>query len=1273
MDRRTPPALFLFLILTSILFFSGGCVRSGSPETFSAKNQINDMEQELPNPILDAWHENIQELPKSPNGINYIFERLTTENGLSHNNIHTIFQDSYGFLWIGTSDGLNRFDGYHFEIFRDVSGERNSLRGNNVWAIHEDTDRNLWIGTDNGLNFYNRQTGEFSCFSSNPDDPQTISSDQVRSIIEDSQGDLWIGTWGGGLNHFDRQQGVFERFMFDVEKPGSLSDNFVKTIYQDSMGLIWIATSNGLNRFDPRSARFIIFQRTGGSSGDFSEYELEMLYEGDTTFFWSGKPSPLDVDIKEENPTLLSNNQVQAIIEGTDRQLWIGTANGLDCLNLTTGRFDHYSHDANDINSLGSDMVLSLFFDKNGTLWVGTSNGLNVFNEANGTFTHYVHNSDDPSNSHFLGNQVVNTIFQDRSGAYWLGTTGGINRFDQTTSLFIHNYHDPDKPSTLSGNMVWSFAEDSNIGFWVGSSVGLDRYDTRRGTFTPYVFSTPDGKIQEAIQVYSVFKDSSAFVWAGTSKGLYRYDPEVKEFVLYQPVDGDQDQDLSYLEETIILDVVESPRGTLWLGTYGDGLLKLDLESGQVISYAFDQDDPQSVSSNIVSVLLVDHEDRLYIGTRGGGVNLYLPDIDAFRRYISDPNDLESLSENNITDMMQSSSGEIWIATMSGLNRFDQQEERFEVFSNADGLASDVVYGILEDAQGRFWVSTNNGITRFYPDKLDFRTFTFKNGLQANEFNQGAALTSIDGLLFFGGVNGFTVFDPALLAENPYRAPVLVTAMSQSGEEINLPGLANLNMKIDLEWPKNYFEFNAAVLNYIQRDENTIQYRLAPMEEEWQMLEPYQTASYENLSGGQYTLWLRGANNDGLWSDAVQVMRINVTPPFWESRWFRFAGAFFAFLVILLAVQMRVKSMRKYSHLLESEVEERTADIEKRRVVAEGLREVLIRINSDRTIEDSLDFVACQTNRLLHTRMTLIFKMDEGVDPEIVAYADSMEPSQTGSVSRHVIQAEVLGWAKKVPHSRRVFRTRFDCGPTYSPREGKFDFLVAPVYSMNRALGALVVLEDEKNIMNDEDLDLLQSLADQAGLAMENANLRENAEGMAVIAERNRIARDLHDAITQTLFSANLIAESLPQVMRKNVEEGTRNLRDLQKLNKGALSEMRTLLLELRPNVIPDIKLEDLIRQVAEAVEGRAGLHVEMDIKEAARLPEKVHLQFYRIAQEAVANIIKHAQAEKMSVAFRSKSYRRSGQSYLKARLLIEDDGVGFEPDCDPGYSFRTA
>jgi ligand-binding sensor domain-containing protein/signal transduction histidine kinase len=1261
--------IFLNLIIfTGILFTCIGCSNKKDAEIQSDSVQIIDLNKNLNSTAL--WYQKIKNLPKSPNGINYIFERLNTENGLSNNTVHSIIQDSYGYLWIGTSDGLNRYDGYRFNVFRNDPNNSRSIVGNNIWTIYEDSNRNLWIGTDNGMSMYDRQSGQFIRFIQEPGDPNSLSSNNVRSIIEDTQGDIWVGTWGGGLNRYNRHQGDFTHYLFDIEKPGSLSDNYVRTIYQDSKGLIWVATSNGLNRFDPRTGRFIIFQRSNSVPNEISEYELEMLYKGDSGYFWSGKPTPLDIEKTEDNPSLLSNNQIQVIIEDNQRQLWIGTAGGLDCLNINSGRFEHYETNSGDMESLSGNMVLSLFIDQNEKLWVGTSNGLNKFNEETGTFVQYPYNASNPSDNHSLSSQIVNAIFQDGSGAYWIGTTNGLNRFDLSTSFFVHNYHDPGKPTTLNGDMVWSFEEDSDIGFWVGTSVGIDRYDSRKGTFTPYPFRVNDNEYRDTIQVYTIYKDNAARVWAGTSNGLFQYDPATKEYVLYNFSEaGSADPELN-LGQMIILDMVEQPKGYLWLGTYGSGLIHLDLESGGMDTYVFNQDNPQSLSSNIVSTLLIDHAGNLFAGTRGGGLNRYLPERDAFKRFTGDPNNPTSLSENNVTDIYQSSAGDIWVATMSGLNRFISDEDGFDILTTSDGLASDVIYGILEDGQGVFWTSTNNGITRFNINNQEFHSFNFSQGLQANEFNSGSAFSSIDGLLFFGGVNGFTVFDPSLLVENTYPAPVLITNLSQSGKSIDQSGSIGVNQAIDLEWPKNYFEFNASILNYIQRENNLIQYRLSPLDDTWHSLNPYQTASYENLPGGEYTLWLTGANNDGVWSEASEVLKINVTPPFWESSIFRIGGALFAIIIILVAVQMRVKSVQHYTRVLESEVEERTIDIEKRRMVAEGLREILFRLNSDHAIEESLDFVACQTNKLMHTRVAFIFEMDDRKKPEIIAFASVADNLSQKLTSFDLLESELKKWAELVAESKDVFRITVGRQMDKDLAEDQAFFQVAPIYSMNKALGALAVMETGKFAIGEDDLELLRSLADQAGLALENAELRAKAEEIAVVAERNRIARDLHDAITQTLFSANLIAESLPRVWKTDIQKGEQHLADLQKLNRSALAEMRSLLLELRPSVIPDISLTDLFNQLAETMKNQIDAEISLNIQNTVQLPDEIHLQIYRIAQEAVTNIIKHANADHIKIGFKSKQVRRKGHSYLKAELEIEDDGVGFETGKISGAHF---
>jgi len=1259
--KRTVIYIFLVLLIgctandlpLSLIDYSGDGIQKKVPESTSA---------------APLWYEQTLKLPKSANGKNYLFERITSEEGLSQNIVHTIIQDSFGYIWIGTSDGLNRYDGYRFVIFRNDPDEPKSISNNNIWAIFEDKYNNLWLGTEEGLNLYDRKNDQFIRFYNDPDRPDSLSNNKVRSITEDDQGDLWIGTWGGGLNHYDRHQGIFIHYTYDIEKPNSLSDNFIKTIYGDSKGLVWVATSNGLNRFDPRTGRFTVFQRNRGSPRITSEFELDMVYQGDYGYYWSGKPTPLDVELSEVDPGLLSNNQIQAIIEDDKRRLWIGTAAGLDCLNLTSGRFDHYRYDSEDSSSLSSNMILSLFFDQNEVLWVGTNNGLNGFNEEVGKFTRYTYNSDDPADNHSIGNQIVNTIYQDLSGAYWIGTSGGgVNRFDPSTNQFVHNYHDPENPATINGNMVWSFEEDTNIGYWVGTSTGIDRYDVLRGLFKHYSFRLTDGQDQSAIQVYSIMKSNDTTVWAGTSRGLFRYDPISQEFV---PFHSDSSDDSMNPGEMIILDVVEKPIGQLWLGTYGAGLIHLDVDSGQRKSYEFDQDDPNSLSSNLVGSLLVGSEDDLYIGTRGGGLNKYLPESDSFLRYTSDPNDPASLSENNINALFESSTGEIWIATMGGLNRFNRGEGTFDLFSDSDGLASNVVYGILEDNSGILWISTNNGITRYDPQESTYLSYTCKHGLQANEFNPGSTLLSNNGLLFFGGVNGFTVFDPSLLVKNTYIAPVRVTSLTQSGKEINLPNSLEFVDELTLDWPKNYFEFKVTVMNYIQREENRVAYKLSTLDDDWRLLEPYQTAAYENLPGGTYTLFLKGANNDGFWSEPIQVFPIRISAPFWETNAFRIGGVLLAAAVIMIVVQMRVRGVQRYNRILRAEVEERTKDIEKRRMVAEGLREILFRINSDQAIEDSLDFVVCQTNKLMHSQVALIFTIEETEEFKIVAYSSTTDFLLYDQINPESLQPDLKEWVARVRKSKKVFRVTVGRRLEKYLAETQTHFRVAPIYSLKTVLGALAVLETQGKAVNEEDIDLLRSLADQAGLALENSRLRANAEEMAVVTERNRIARDLHDAITQTLFSANLIAESLPNTWHKDISQGKQNILALQKLNRSALAEMRTLLLELRPDVITEISFSDLIEQMAATVRGRVDADVELDIRESVQLPANIHLNVYRIAQESITNIIKHAKAQHVNVKYSSKHYRRNGQSFIKVETEITDDGIGFEPENIYGVHF---
>ena len=487
-------------------------------------------------------------------------------------------------------------------------------------------------------------------------------------------------------------------------------------------------------------------------------------------------------------------------------------------------------------------------------------------------------------------------------------------------------------------------------------------------------------------------------------------------------------------------------------------------------------------------------------------------------------------------------------------------------------MPSTVVYGVVEDHSNNLWVSTNNGLAKISPD-LDVKAvYRFSDGLQANEFNPGAAFKSSDGLVFFGGINGFSVFRPELIRPNSYIPPVILSSFTQNREEIPLETTPEDLGIIELKWPRNYFEFKLSDLNFIQRDKNRIAFRLEPLENDWTITNSNVHQAYENLDGGTYTLLVKGSNNDGIWGGEVSALTIEIMPPFWERRGVQMGGGLAILLLLIAGVQLRVRNVQKYTHVLEKEVNDRTSDIEKRRKLAEGLREILLRINSNLSLAEILDFVVCQTTKLAETGLAFIFTYKNN-EPEIMAISVTASISNPSMFSEINLENLVRGWDR----NGRKPKNEQEIGRMLMPESHDAIFSIIPVLSANSKLGGLAVLGNNDRRLNEDELDLLRSLADQAALAMENDRLRKATEEMAVITERNRIARDLHDAITQTLFSANLIAESLPHTIKVDRHKGEESLKNLQSLNKSALAEMRALLLELRPSVIKNISLTDLL------------------------------------------------------------------------------------------------
>lgn len=1175
------------------------------------------------------------------------FRQISREQGLSQSVIYAILQDRYGFIWIGTQDGLNRYDGYNFTVFEYNPENPNSLSNNTVLSLYEDRAGTLWIGTESGLNRYDRDLGQFTRFHHDPLKPDSLSHDAVRTLFEDSAGRFWVGTLGGGLNLMDRSTGRFSYYRNNPNDPTSLSSHIVWDVFEDSGGNLWVGTWNGLERFDP-------------ATGIFHHY----------------RNNP-------KNPDTLSGNLVWSIQEDRQKRLWIGTEGGLDLLDRQKSTFTHFKHDPDDDPfSLSDNTVSDILIDADGKLWTCTNTGVNQLVPSTGTF---VRHDEEYRSTGASGYNPCLQIYQDRSGAYWVGTQGsGLLVFDRRGEQFNHFNRQPRIASSLSNNMIWAIYQDHEGTLWIGTDNGLNRYDAGADGFVHYFHDPSRIESLSSSAVRAIFEDNAGVLWVGTAKGLNRYNNYYNLVSPYRfSITLSDDKEIDLANEPVTA-LNQDTLGNLWIGIEGMGLVRLNQKTRKAIVYGYDEKNPNSLSGSTVYAIYVDRRGEIWAGTRSGGLNRFNPESGDFTHYHSDPDNPNTLSYNTVLSIFEDSDGRLWVGTTNGLNRFDRQTGVFKRYYERDGLPNEVIYGILADDKGGLWLSTNGGISHFDPSTGLFKNYSQRDGLQSDEFNNGAYFKNSNGELFFGGINGFNAFAPSTIQENPYHPPVVLTQITQGGEPISTGSSLETAREITLSWPKNYFEFEFAALSYIQPDKNQYRYRLDNFDHQWNEVGAQRYGKYTNLSGGTYTLQILGANNDGLWNAEGAAIRVRVIPPFWENLFFRWAVLMALATLLWTSYRLRISSIRRHNTQLATQVAERTQEIERRRQVAEGLREVLARLNSNQPLGESLNYIVCQVLRLSGANRVCIIEQKDGRG-EILAHLTTDQAREINENRADLatvspeMPAEVSAWLLGQTESTAIrvlkddhtnFRKLF---PTF---ENIRTIVTLPILPEREFFGVLVVMFTSDQHIGSEQLDILRAFGDQAALAIGNASLRARAEEMAVISERSRLSRDLHDAVTQTLFSASLIAEALPTLWENDQREGRDLLRELRQLNRGALAEMRALLMELRPSALSDARLSDLLQQLAEAAAGRTGITIHMNLHDGAALPRDVHVGLYRIAQETLNNVVKHAHAcdvwLRLDCAPVQPEVDGDEQDWRVA-LEICDNGCGFDINMVPLDHFGLA
>ncbi len=839
----------------------------------------------------------LQALPKSMR-----FRHLSTEEGLSQASAHAIFQDSRGFMWFGTQDGLNRWDGYAFTLYKHDPQVPTSLAHNWVWAICEDGGGNLWIGTDGGgLDRWDRRTDTFIHYRHDPEDPASLSGDRVRALWLDSSGILWVGTATAGLNRFDPATGTFSRMRGDSvppkggkrnTDPTTLSDDRILALFEDHSGALWIGTRGGLDRLD-RATRQIV------------------RYTPD--------------------PPGLSDNHVYVVHQDHRGMLWVGTNSGLHRLERGSGSFVHYTHDPLAPSSLSDNRVRTVLEDRDGRLWIATVAGLNLFDRDTETFVRYTHQPTEPAS---LGHDSILSLYQDTSGVLWVGTIAeGLNLWDPVTWSFPHYRSRPREPHGLSDDVVTAFSEDAAGDLWIGTlGGGLNRWRRDSGKLVHYRNDPADPTSLSSDWVMALIHDRSGQLWAGTSGGgLNRLDPHSGMFTRYVH----DPKEHGSLSSSRIMSLFEDRQGALWVGTWGGGLNRFDRGRGGFVAFRHAPDDPTSLSDDRVACFTGDLAGRLWIGTSGGGLNRFDGDRERrrFDRYQHQESDRHSLANDAIMSLYVDPSGRLWIGTRGGgLDRLDDLAGQpaaavFRNYSERDGLPSAAVFGIQSDGEGRMWLSTGNGLARFDPRSEIIESFDTSHGLQDNDFGYGAHYRSPGGEMFFGGINGFNAFFPERVEHDAYVPQVVLTAFLKHNKPVALDRPIYEIQELELSHLDSDFSFEFAALDYRSPERNLYSYKLEGFDQDWLELARRRPVTYTNLDAGDYVFRVKASGSGGVWNEQGAAIAIHIVPSPWKT-WWAYAGYFLvASAVAYGGVQWRLTGLRRRGEELAATVRQRTAEL----------------------------------------------------------------------------------------------------------------------------------------------------------------------------------------------------------------------------------------------------------------------------------------------------------------------------------------------------------
>ena len=809
------------------------------------------------------------------------FSHLTTKDGLAQDNVVAILQDRRGFMWFGTGQGLNRYDGNSFVVYKNDPKDPGSLSHNFIRTVFEDDRGYLWVAAYPGINRFDPRTERTTRYLHDPKNPKSFSGDSLASVTADSRGHLWFATLDSGLDRFDPATETFTNYLND--SAGQFV-GWVRRVIEDKRGEIWFVGDRGL---------FHVNVQTGQVTGPapiITGLAVYDVYEDSHDDFWLLASSPtvglLKYNRQTKRFTEYPLGAGATLVEGSTlladgpNGFWVPSSLGLSYFDRRTERFAGlFQHARTDPDSLSDNSVTSIYRDRSGLLWVGTANGgVNILDLRQRQFSHYTHRPAEPDS---LSPGKVSALHEDSDGVLWVGSfPRALDRLDRKSGRITHYVPGADSRDSLSkGPEVNFILKDARGYLWVGGQgVGLDRFDERTGRFKHYRHNPRDPGGLMTNEVICVYEDPRGGLWVGQFGGVSHFDPATERFANYR-LGPSPSEDLPFSVSAIHRD----RSGTLWFGTWGGILSRFDDKTKTFVHYTPSVSDPQKLQGGSVGAI---HEDR---------------------------------------------NGKLWLASGMGLYRFNPQNEVVTRYTDADGLPSNDLMGILEDAGGRLWISSKKGISRFDPQTERFKNYDVSNGLRSNDFSRSCYQQGRAGEMLFCGNGGVTAFFPEDIGDNPFVPPVVLTSFRIFNDPVPIGAESVLKQSIPyadsltLSYRQNFISFEFAALSYANSHKNRYRYRLEGSAPGWNEVDSTERLVMYNLDHGRYVFRVQGSNSDGVWNEAGVSLPIVITPPWYKTNLFRASsvGLFLALLWVAYHARMR-QVQHAFDMTLEARVGERT-------------------------------------------------------------------------------------------------------------------------------------------------------------------------------------------------------------------------------------------------------------------------------------------------------------------------------------------------------------